>query len=170
DRLELDGVLVAVGELRAETVLPSPLPQRLCELAIDRYLPEGALVVLQGQRERVRHPRMAGAEDDEQVGVAPLRQVAVRPGVRGPAAVEVDVRRYDADHARPAGGVAIKGSGALGRREEAVEQRTDFGGIHRVGAAAVRRRARRRLKERAVDRRAALGEARAVEEALLVQR
>src|SRR5439155_19400238 len=107
DRLEFDGVLVAVGKLRAETVLPSPLSQRLRELAIDRYLPEGALVVLQRQRERVRHPRMAGAEDDEQVGVAPLRQVAVRPGIRGPAAVEVDVGRNDAYHAGPAGRVAV---------------------------------------------------------------
>ena len=65
--------------------------------------------------------------------------------------------------------MAVKGSRALGRHEEAVEQRAGLGGIHRVGAAAVRRRARRRFEERAVDRRAALGEARAVEETLLVQ-
>ena len=83
--------------------------------------------------------------------------------------MKVDVRRNDAGHAGLAAAVAVDGSRALGRREKAVEQRAHLGGIQRVGAAAVRRRACRRLEEGAVDPRTALGEARAVEEALFVQ-
>src|SRR5439155_22265220 len=169
DGLEFDGVLRAVSQLRAKAVLPRPLRQRLRELAVDGYLPKGALVVLPRQRKRVLHPDMAGAEDDEQVGVAPLREVTIGPGVSGPAAVKVDVRRNDAGHSWLAAAVAVDGSRALGRREKAVEQGAHLGGIQRVGAAAVRRRACRRLEEGAVDPRTALGEARAVEEALFVQ-
>src|SRR5438034_4294271 len=48
------------------------------------------------------------SEDDEQVGVAPLGEVAVRPGVGGPPAVEVDVRRDDPGHTGPAGPAAVE--------------------------------------------------------------
>src|SRR2546429_4608129 len=69
----------------------------------------------------------------------------------------------------PAGPAAVDGSGTLGRREEAVEERVDLGGIQRIGAAAVGGRARRGLEERVIDRGPALREMRTVEEALLVE-
>ena len=43
------------------------------------------------------HAGVTGAEDHEEVGLAPLGQLAIGPRVRGTAAVEVDVGR---DHPR----------------------------------------------------------------------
>jgi hypothetical protein len=114
-------VLVAVRQLGAEAVLSRPPGQRLDEVTIGTGRAQGRVEVLASQREGMSHPGVTGPEDHEQVGLAPLGQVAIRPGVGRPAPVEVDVRRH-----QPVNTTAPEGrDGArAGRRvEEAVHRR-----------------------------------------------
>src|SRR2546428_9883061 len=81
--MEFDRVPDAVGELGPEAVLTRALRQRLHEVAVHGDVSERARVVLPGERERVLHSGVAGAEEPEHVRLAPLGPIAIRPCVGG---------------------------------------------------------------------------------------
>ena len=133
------------------------------------------------------HPGVAGAEDHEEVGAASLGELPIGPGVRGAAAVEVDV---GGDHPAYLGRGALAaphGCGALaaplglrrsptvdrsrsvGRREEPVEHRAELAGLSRIGSAGVGGRTRGRSEKSSVDHGAPVREARAVQKSLLIE-
>ena len=169
-RLELDRVLVPVRQLGAEAVLRSARGQGLDEIAISAGGPERRVVVLAGERERMAHADVAGPHDDEEVGRAPLGEVAIGPGVCGPTAMEVDVGRDDRLDRRGAGLRRPRDdSGAFLVSEEGVHRRSKLISFPGIGPAGMRRRPGRRAEERAVDLRPALREARRLEKSVLVE-
>ena len=170
DGLELDRVLDPVGQLGAEAILTRARGERVDEVAIDRGGPQRAGVVLPGERERVLHAGVTGAEDHEEVGSASLRQLAIGPRVRGAAPVVVDVGRDHPAHFRLGRSSAVDRPRPVRRREEALEHPKELGGVPRVGSAGVGGRTGRRSEEAAVDDGAPVGKARALEESLLVER
>ena len=112
---------------------------------------------------------MTRAEDDEQVRVAPLSHLAVRPGVGRPPPVEVDVGSDDP--VEP--GVFLRGSGWPGSVrivEEPGDLLAECVGLGSVGAPGMNRGTGGACPERLLGRLAAAGELRTVEETLLVQR
>ena len=74
--------------LGCEAVLPGLPSQGVDEIQVRPRGAERRLVVLARERERMRESRVRGAEDHEEIGVAALGDVAIRPRVAGPAAVE----------------------------------------------------------------------------------
>jgi hypothetical protein len=174
DGLELDGVLATMRDLgREEVEAARPARQGVDEVAVDGGGPERGVVRFAGEGERLPHPGMAGAEDDEQVGVPALGEVAIGPRVGGAAAMEVDVRGDHGAHAagRRGGAPAVPrdGAGPAGAGEEPVHRAAQRGGICRVRAARVDGPPRRGVEEHAVHVAAPLGERRAVEKALSVE-
>ena len=169
DGLEFDRVLDAVGELGPEAVLTRALRQRLHEVAVHGDVSERARVVLPGERERVLHSGVAGAEHHEHVGLAPLGQIAIRPCVGGTTAVEVDVWRDHGPHLGPADPAAVDRARPGRRREESIDHRSELFGVGRVRRAGVGGRTGRGREKAVVDGGATFGEARTVEESLLIQ-
>ena len=103
DQLQLDRVLVAVGQLVVEELGVAQLSgQRLDHRSVGADRAEGRVLVEPRQREEVGRGGVGRAEDHEQVRVAG-RQGAVGVGVPGRATRVVDVRGDDQAH-RLAGG------------------------------------------------------------------
>src|SRR5262249_59045839 len=90
-RLDLDRVLVAMRCLRGEEVVAVAPGQRLEEIDVHRGGPERRVVGLEGRREGIGHPRVARAENDEEIRVGTLDEGTIGPAVSRPAAVEVDM-------------------------------------------------------------------------------
>src|SRR5262249_30325818 len=120
--------------------------------------------------ERMLHPGVAGAEYHEQISLASLGQLAIGPRVGGAAAGVVDVGRDHPAYFRRGARRTVGGAPAVGRREEPVEHRAKLAGLPRVGSIGVSGRTDGRGEEARVDEGAPVGEARTVEEALLVER
>ena len=137
------------------------------ELPIDAGRAERRVVVLARQREGIGHAGVAGAEDDEEVGIAALGEVAIGPRVGGTAAVEVDVGRDE-----PADSTALEiahRSRPCGEVKKPSMRRAQLSGVVGIGAARVAGRTAGRAEERVVDRSTAAGEGRAVEKAVRVE-
>ena len=94
--LELDRVLAAMSRLRGEQIMAVAPVERLEEIPVGLSRPERRVIGLERRGERILHPRVAGAEDDEEVRVRPLQQGAIGPGIGRPAPMEVDVRSDEA--------------------------------------------------------------------------
>ena len=84
---------------------------------------------------------MGDAQDDERVGVRPLHQLPVRPGVDRAAALEVDVRTQDAAEPRRAATPSAAGdAGPVAAHEELLELGAQGPERRRIGAARQCRR------------------------------
>ncbi len=127
-RLELDRVLRPMPDLRREAVVLRPTDEGVDEVLIGRGGAERCVVVLAREGKRHREARVAGAEDHEDIGVATFGEVAVRPGVGGTTAVEVDVGRDDRAHGRTAR-APVDPPGPGRRGEEAVHRAPQLVGI-----------------------------------------
>ena len=119
--LELDRVLAPMGRLGGEQIVTVAALERIEEIAIDLRGSQRRVVGLERHGEGIRHARVAGAEDDEEVRVGALEQRAVGPRIGRPASMEVDVRRDEPAKAR---GLRARRHGKprpVGVREEPVD-------------------------------------------------
>src|ERR1700730_429280 len=82
-----------MGRLGAEQVVGVATAERLVQILVDLRGSEWRVIGLERRGEWVRHARMAGAEDDEEIRVRPLEESAIGPRIGRPASMKVDVRR-----------------------------------------------------------------------------
>ena len=127
---------------------PARRLERVEEVAIDRDGAERRLdTALSVTANGSAMPAWQVPEDDEEVGVGALEQLAVGPRVRRPAAVEVDVRRAGARGAVGRGSARARGRPGpvrRGRRSRRSAPRR-AAGLAGIGAARVRGRPHRAL-------------------------
>jgi hypothetical protein len=170
DGLELDRVLAAMGQLGREAVLSGPRGHGVDQIAVDGGCAQRGRVVLARQREGIRHPGVARAEDHKAVGVAALGEVAIGPGIGGTTAVVVDVRGDDTAHRRPAGATLPPDRSRAGRRgKETLHGAAKVVRVARIGASGVRGRALGSGQELGVDGPAPLRETLILEKAMGVE-
>ena len=135
--------------LGGEEILAGAPGERLEEVAVDGDGPERRVVRLEGDRERVGHPRVAGAEDDEEVGIRALEHLPIRPARKsGPPRWKSMCGAISAETAGPPTARAPGPSAG----EEAVDLRAQRRRLPRVGAARVGRRPHRALPEGVLGR------------------
>ena len=98
--LELERVFGAVENFIGEEVAAVGLLQRPHEFPVGFDGTQGRVVIFLGSDEELAHAIVRGTKQDEEVSVAPLYQLLIRPGIAEAADPQIDVWRNDTPHWR----------------------------------------------------------------------
>src|SRR5216683_1625112 len=131
---------------------------------------ERGVVRLEGDRERVGHPGVAGAQDDVEIRVRAVKNFLIRRAISRPPAVKINVRSDQGrEGPRLRAGPGGDGSRPLHVGKESGDLLPQRRGLARIGAARVSRGPHRAPPEGVVDGAATRPEPLAVEEPRVVE-
>src|SRR6266545_2972260 len=98
--LEFERVLGAVENFVGKEISAVVLLQRADKFSVGFHRTQRCVVVFLGGDEELTHAIVRGAEQDKEVGIAPLCQLLVRPGIARTTDSQIDVWGDDTAHRR----------------------------------------------------------------------